>query len=132
MTFSDHLFAQEQHPVPPFRFDERVARVFDNMIRRSVPLYQEILRGQAELAACFYQDNTVLYDLGCSNGNFELELLEVLRRPMRLVAVDSSAAMMARGKRVSSCSFSFRRKATASRFSRPPWLLGCHSPSLRP
>ncbi|MBR5346336.1 MAG: carboxy-S-adenosyl-L-methionine synthase CmoA [Deltaproteobacteria bacterium] len=94
MTFSDHLFAQEQRPVPPFRFDERVAQVFDNMIRRSVPLYQEILRGQAELAACFYQDNTVLYDLGCSNGNFELELLEVLRRPLRLIAVDSSAAML--------------------------------------
>ena len=28
--------------------------------------------------------------------------------------------------------FSFRRNSTASRFSRPPWILGVHWPSCRP
>ena len=47
----DKIFAKGIDPVPPFEFNEEVVRVFDDMIRRSVPLYSEIIRRQAQLAA---------------------------------------------------------------------------------
>ena len=47
-------------------------------------------------------------------------------------AVDSSAAEMTPGlARVAATSFSSFRNAIASRFSRPPYSFGTHSPALR-
>jgi tRNA (cmo5U34)-methyltransferase len=92
----DTLFSQEQKPLPPFEFNEQVAQVFDDMIGRSVPLYRETLRRQAALAAHFYQPGSRIYDLGCSNGNFGLVLLQAMgSRSFEMRAVDSSAAMIA-------------------------------------
>ena len=91
----DNIYLAEIDPVPPFEFNEEVVRVFSDMIRRSVPLYGEIIRRQAELAARFYQPGTRIYDLGCSNGNLGLVLLEVMQdRPFEMLAVDNSAAML--------------------------------------
>ncbi len=46
-------------------------------------------------------------------------------------AVDSSAMVIAPGHRWATTTFISFRNATASRFSRPPWMLGTHSPCLR-
>ena len=46
-------------------------------------------------------------------------------------AVDSSAIVIAPGWVPWTVSFSVRRKATASRFSWPPYRFGSHSPALR-
>lgn len=46
----DRVFAQEK-AAEDFRFDEQVAGVFDDMVDRSVPFYQEIQRMVGELAA---------------------------------------------------------------------------------
>jgi hypothetical protein len=48
-------------------------------------------------------------------------------------AVDSSAKVTTPCGASAPCSVSFsvRRNATDSRFSRPPWTFGTHSPSLR-
>jgi len=80
----DRIFA-EPRPAAPFAFTTEVAEVFDDMLDRSVPLYRESLRRQAQLAARFYQPGTRIYDLGCSNGNFGRPALQVhpaLRRPL--------------------------------------------------
>ena len=46
-------------------------------------------------------------------------------------AVDSSAIIRTPGNSAWTRSLSRRKKAIASRFSRPPYSLGTHSPGLR-
>ncbi|PLX94552.1 MAG: carboxy-S-adenosyl-L-methionine synthase CmoA [Desulfuromonas sp.] len=90
----DKIYSHPQ-PVLPFEFNERVVEVFDDMIGRSVPLYRESLLRQAQLARKFYQPGTRIYDLGCSHGNFGIELLRQMEgQPFELQAVDSSAPML--------------------------------------
>lgn len=91
----DRIFAQKMSPVESFKFDERVVRVFDDMLVRSVPLYAESVRNQALLTERFYQNGTAVYDLGCSNGNLGRMILEEFSgRKLLMVAVDSSRAMI--------------------------------------
>ena len=91
----DKIYLAEFDPVPPFEFNEEVVRVFNDMIRRSVPFYEEIICRQAQLTARFYQPGTRIYDLGCSNGNLGAVLVEVMKdRPFEMVAVDNSAPML--------------------------------------
>ncbi|SCY26900.1 carboxy-S-adenosyl-L-methionine synthase CmoA [Desulfoluna spongiiphila] len=91
----DTIYSKKLPTVPPFEFNENVAGVFNDMIHRSVPLYRETVRRQAQLAARFYKEGTAVIDLGCSNGNFGMRLLhEMGKRPLRVVAVDNSAPML--------------------------------------
>lgn len=91
----DTLFSDPQTKVAPFEFNAQVARVFDDMLGRSVPLYRESILRQAQLAARFYQSGTRIYDLGCSNGNLGLALCrEMGSREFAMVAVDSSQPML--------------------------------------
>jgi len=94
MDNRDRIYA-DSGQVTPFEFNETVASVFDDMISRSVPHYRETITQQARLAAKFYIDGTNIYDLGCSNGNFALALMQQMKeRPFNMTAVDSSAPML--------------------------------------
>ena len=91
----DTIYSKKLPKVKPFEFNKNVAGVFDDMIHRSVPLYRETVKRQAQLAAAFYKEQTAIIDLGCSNGNFGMRLLgEMGRRPLRMVAVDNSGPML--------------------------------------
>ena len=93
----DDIYQQYREPVPPFAFDAEVARVFDDMLRRSIPFYQEILRQQVRLIQRYYQAGSCIYDLGCSNGNLGLALCQHLgTTPFTMIAVDNSAPMLER------------------------------------
>ncbi|MEA3464657.1 MAG: carboxy-S-adenosyl-L-methionine synthase CmoA [Thermodesulfobacteriota bacterium] len=95
MSREDAIYSQPQGSVAPFEFNEKVVQVFDDMITRSVPLYQESLLRQAQLAAHYYQPDTVLYDLGCSNGNFGLQFIQQMAgRSFNMVAIDNSQPML--------------------------------------
>ena len=63
---ADRLFAEKREQVDDFTFDRETARVFDDMLSRSVPFYAEIQRMTAEIASDFAVDGTNIYDLGCS------------------------------------------------------------------
>jgi tRNA (cmo5U34)-methyltransferase len=96
----DSLYQSMPTPVPPFEFDDQVAGVFDDMIHRSVPFYSEIIERQTQWVERFYQPGTVLYDLGCSNGNLVIRLAcRAGAQPYKIVAVDSSAPMLAAFRR---------------------------------
>ena len=56
MTEQDRVFQQTAR-VEDFAFDERVAKVFDNMVSRSVPFYNEVQRIQSDLIMDFLPDN---------------------------------------------------------------------------
>ncbi len=93
----DRLFSQPLEQVPDFVFNEDVARVFPDMIKRSVPGYPTIVENLGVLAAQFAQPHSMLYDLGCSLG----AVTQALRRHVktdgcRVVAVDNSHAMVER------------------------------------
>jgi len=91
----DTLYRTPRTPVPPFEFDAAVADVFDDMIHRSVPMYDEIIRRQAQLVERFCRPGTRVYDLGCATGNLAMALCG--RMPagaFEMVAVDSSRPML--------------------------------------
>lgn len=91
----DKIYQVPKDPVDPFTFDDQVARVFDDMIDRSIPFYREIIRRQAQLIEGYYQPGTVIWDLGCSNGNLSLEICRRMGdTPFRIAAVDNSAPML--------------------------------------
>jgi tRNA (cmo5U34)-methyltransferase len=91
----DTIYRTPKTPVPPFEFNAAVADVFDDMIQRSVPMYGEIIRRQAQLVEGCCRPGACVYDLGCSTGNLALALCR--RMPpgaFRMVAVDSSQPML--------------------------------------
>jgi tRNA (cmo5U34)-methyltransferase len=91
----DDIYAEPKPSLAPFEFNEGVVRVFDDMVHRSVPCYEEILRRQAQLTARYYRPGSRIYDLGCSTGNFALRLCEEMRaEDIAMVAVDNSAPML--------------------------------------
>ena len=93
----DQIFAQPLAQVPDFVFNEDVARVFPDMIKRSVPGYPTIVENIGVLAARFAQPDSVLYDLGCSLGAVTQALRRHVRSEQcRIIAVDNSAAMVER------------------------------------
>ena len=81
----------------PFRFNDKVAAVFPDMLRRSIPGYTASLEAIGSLAARFVRAGTNCYDLGCSLGAATLAMRQGIREPCcRIVAVDVAPAMIAR------------------------------------
>ena len=93
----DRIFEHEKLGDEPFRFDDAVARVFPDMLKRSIPGYAASLEAIGSLAARFVTDGTRCYDLGCSLGGATLALRQGLRAGgCRIVAVDNAPAMIER------------------------------------
>lgn len=64
----DEIFKDPALSPPGFQFDRTVARVFDDMIERSVPLYAQFQDLAAGLATKFLRPGEKVVDLGCSTG----------------------------------------------------------------
>ncbi len=95
----DRIFAEQMKTVSPFEFDKNVAGVFNDMLNRSVPLYKESIKYQAMLALRFYRQGTRIYDLGCSNGNLGLMIMDRFKtKQFSMVAIDSSWPMIEKYK----------------------------------
>lgn len=93
----DRVFANKKDQVQPFRFNREVAEVFDDMLSRSVPLYRESLKHQARMAYRFYQEGTMIYDLGCSHGNLGMGILaQFPHRNFAMTGIDASIPMIAK------------------------------------
>lgn len=96
MGQQDTLF-QKINRVQDFSFDERVAEVFDNMVSRSVPFYNEIQRIQADLVMDFLPESeSAVCDLGCSTGTTIKHLVEHPRCPAdtQFIGFDNSEPML--------------------------------------
>lgn len=97
MNRKDTLFQTEKNGSADFVFDDRVVRVFPDMINRSVPGYGLIVPMIGMLARRYARENTLLYDLGCSLGAVSISMRAAVRRPgTKIVAIDSSADMIHR------------------------------------
>lgn len=89
----DKLFESGPFPVP-FEFNSDVVEVFDDMVSRSVPMYEEVNRLLIQWAYLFHQPNTNIYDIGCSTGTMIKALATHLPYPAKFFGIDSSAPML--------------------------------------
>ena len=95
MESRDTLYSQYRDRVADFVFDDAVAAVFDDMIRRSVPGYATVIAMTKVFAEHYARPDSVCYDLGCSLGASTLAMRKGIAQPgCRIVAVDNSAAMV--------------------------------------
>ena len=92
----DTVFKDEINKPADFKFNKNVVSVFDDMVNRSVPFYGEIQRMVAELAADFVQENTDVYDLGCSTGTTLIGLNSLVKDNIRFVGLDESSEMLSK------------------------------------
>lgn len=90
----DEVFANTAARASDFQFDAEVARVFDDMLARSVPFYAEQQHIIQETAAKFYQPGTSIYDLGCSTATTLMRLAKATGPDSHLVGYDNSAPML--------------------------------------
>lgn len=95
---ADRLFAEAEDMRLDFKFDGKTAAVFDDMVSRSVPFYDEIQRTTCELTADFAQPGTNLYDLGCATGTTFTMLDGMVDPGVRFVGIDNSADMLAKAE----------------------------------
>jgi tRNA (cmo5U34)-methyltransferase len=87
--------------VEPFRFNDEVARVFPDMLRRSIPGYEASLEAIGSLAARYVPAGTHCYDLGCSLGAASIAMRQGIREPgCRIFAIDNAPAMVRRCRQI--------------------------------
>ncbi len=92
----DNLFDSPRQVVD-FSFDDAVADVFPDMIRRSVPGYETVISLLGVLSQQYAQDNTSIYDLGSSLGAATLSMHRQTRTlNLKHICVDNSEAMVKR------------------------------------
>ncbi len=82
-----------------FEFDEAVASVFDDMLSRSVPFYDEVRRLVIEVILAEAEPGIRVIDLGSSTAKFLLELSHRSPVDLHLVGIDNSEAMVERAQR---------------------------------
>lgn len=95
----DTLYADPRTLIADFAFDEGVARIFPDMIQRSVPGYTTILNMIGPLASRCVTPGSRCYDLGCALGAAALAIHRGIGdHSQPIVAVDSSPAMLSQAR----------------------------------
>jgi tRNA (cmo5U34)-methyltransferase len=90
----DEVFKEEIEKASDFKFGAGVAKVFDDMVNRSVPYYGEMQRMMAELAADHAKPGTLVYDLGCSTGTTMIGMDTMVDKNIKFIGVDDSPEML--------------------------------------
>lgn len=92
----DDIFQKPLTQVVDFVFNQAVADVFPDMIRRSVPGYDNIISMLGVFASQYATENTRIYDLGCSLGASTLACYQqISNRDIDYYCIDNSQAMLA-------------------------------------
>ena len=81
-----------------FEFDEAVASVFDDMLSRSVPFYDEVRKLVISLILAEQKEGLKVLDLGSSTAKFLLDLHSKMDVGMQLKGLDNSQAMLDRAE----------------------------------
>jgi len=92
----DEVFKEEINRPSDFKFSNKVAKVFDDMVNRSVPYYEEIQRMIAEIAPDHAEEGTHIYDLGCSTGSTMILMDQTIPENVKFIGVDDSKEMLAK------------------------------------
>ena len=85
-----------------FEFNKDTANIFDNMLKRSVPFYEELQRMIVEITETNLKNKTNVYDIGCSTGITLLNLFKNMRvknKHINLIGIDYSDAMLEKARK---------------------------------
>ncbi len=97
----DNIFSDKLCQIKDFDFDDKVAAVFPDMIRRSVPGYETIIKHLGSLSRRFVTDNSNIYDLGSSLGAATLSMRRnIENKGVHIYAIDNSSSMVSRSKKI--------------------------------
>lgn len=96
---NDKVFDKPLKTVSDFKFGENVVKVFDDMVSRSVPFYQEIQRMIGEQVIDFATPGSNVYDLGCSTGTTLLGIDQMIEQDVNFIGIDNSQEMVDRCKK---------------------------------
>jgi len=97
----DYIYATGEEPPGPFEFNAAVARVFPDMLERSIPGYGQTIEAIGMLARRQVRPGSRCYDLGCSLGAATLAMRHGIEvEGCRIVAVDNAPAMIARCREI--------------------------------
>ncbi|MBE9538983.1 MAG: carboxy-S-adenosyl-L-methionine synthase CmoA [Proteobacteria bacterium] len=100
-TNRDNIYVNTLDEPGLFAFDDSVASVFPDMIKRSVPGYTTIIAMTGLLAGRYAPKGSKIYDLGCSLGASTLAMRQhVHHGDCEIIAVDNSPAMLQRCKNI--------------------------------
>jgi tRNA (cmo5U34)-methyltransferase len=77
-----------------FEFDESVATVFDDMLSRSIPFYDEVQKLIISFILENQKDGKKVLDLGSSTAKFLIDLHSRMNTKMHLKGLDNSEAML--------------------------------------
>lgn len=94
----DKVFAQTTDAIQDFKFDDKVVKVFDDMVNRSVPYYAEMQRMTVELTSDFAKPNSNLYDIGCSTGTTMALYDESVDQSINFIGLDNSPEMLKKAR----------------------------------
>lgn len=95
MGKQDDIFIEGNLSGLPFSFNEEVTEVFEDMIDRSVPGYKTSLNLAGYYSKKYSQDNSNIYDLGCSLGASTKVLLNSMNnKNLKIISIDNSSAMI--------------------------------------
>ena len=93
----DKIFHETTVESGSFEFNESVARVFPDMLRRSIPGYEASIEAIGMLVKRYVKPNTNCYDLGCSLGESTLAIRRNISVPAcDILAIDSAHTMVER------------------------------------
>tara|TARA_A100001011_G_scaffold316719_1_gene335840 strand:+ start:72 stop:431 length:360 start_codon:yes stop_codon:yes gene_type:complete len=78
-----------------WKFDNEVAKIFDQHVNQSVPHYQDLQNYVVKLSEWFLKENTVVYDLACSTGETikKMSSLKVTNYT-EIIGIDSNKKMI--------------------------------------
>ena len=94
---TDLIYSNPHRQVKDFTFDAQVVEVFPDMISRSVPGYNTIIDTIGRLSQTYVQDDSTVYDLGCSLGAATLAMRRAITaNNVNIVGIDNSDAMVER------------------------------------
>lgn len=76
-----------------WKFDDTVVPVFDEHVRQSVPMYDEIHSLIGDIAGWFLIDDTNVYDVGTSTGKVIKTIHNKYNKRVNFIGIDSSEEM---------------------------------------
>ena len=75
-------------------FNKSVSKVFDAHVIESIPLYKRFNNQIAKISEFYLKDNAVIYDIGCSTGNYISEICKIKKNNLKIVGIDQNKDMI--------------------------------------
>ncbi|MGG0667873.1 methyltransferase domain-containing protein [Lederbergia citrisecunda] len=82
-----------------WKFDANIVPIFDEHVRQSVPMYDEIHRLITDISAWFLEDGTNMYDIGTSTGEVLSNISKTYpKKSTTLYGIDNSSEMVEKAR----------------------------------